>query len=628
MECCNFNCQKPAENSQACPLCNTYKYCSEECRRRDWISSHQFACNQAQSYTLEDFQEVQNPNLKILGKGSYGEVKLVTHIKTGNYFALKQIKTEILKKHSSVSVLLREINIHKSLRHPNIIQLYQHFESKDSVYILLEHAAQGNLFRLIRRYRGLSEKKAWHYYSQTCIGLKYLHDNQIIHRDLKPENILLDKDNNVKICDFGWCVQSNEMRTTFCGTLDYMAPEMVLGKGHSFQLDLWAMGVLLYELIHGYAPFRAVADSDKCKQILASEVIYASHASPEAKDLISKLIRVNPEERLSLDRVLSHPWMCKFAPVSEYKINQRVKHKEYGKGVITDITGLLCTIHYPSKNIDKYISITDINLLVDILSDEDEDLRLDNNPRMTIGTKERLLLDKFQSWINKPTRGKKRKKNGKNNAIKNAQEIKEIERKKERRSSIQCFEDVVERFSLKNHNGFEDVNTNIALDQERQIVSIEEPSPNIESSDEENYKNSINVLDTDSYGAGLFDSLQEIYDINQNRRQKLNQAIVTTSAIKIAKKQPKLKHMQFNENKLAEASINSNYSPQARSTIDTSATALKQKEDELKRLTQGPEFRQSRSSQSRPSNTKPKKPPESSKEVPWYAKLFGCTDRQ
>ncbi|CAG9333708.1 unnamed protein product [Blepharisma stoltei] len=612
MACCNSNCPNPAEDSQACPLCDTYKYCSEDCRRRDWIFSHQFTCSHNQSYSLEDFKEVQDPNLKILGKGSYGEVKLVTHIKTGNYFALKQVKKEILKRHSSLSVLLREINIQKSIRHPYIIQLYQHFESNDSVYILLEHAAQGNLFRLIRRSRGLSEGRAWHYYSQTCIGLKYLHDKQIIHRDLKPENILLDRDDNVKICDFGWCVQSNEMRTTFCGTLDYMAPEMVLGKGHSFQLDLWAIGVLLYELIHGYAPFRAVADSEKCKQILASEVTYASHVSSAAKDLISKLIRVNPEERLSLNSVLSHPWMRKYAPNPGYKVNQLVLHKENGRGFISEIAGLLCTIHYPSKNIDQYVSITDIHLLVDVLPDGYEDEEINEAPRVTIGTKEKSLFDKLQSWIDKPTRGKKSKANGRAKGNKETEDIKIDEIRKERRSSIQCFEDVVERYSLKKHDGLENLPKNIEVSQERLSIS-EEPAPKIKNSEEESNPVNYCVSDIDCFASGLFDSEAEKIDIIQSQKAKLKQAKTTNSKYKTTKRRTSLKYTID--------SINSQNHASLRSTIDTSDTALQEKEDELKRLTNGPGFRPSQPFK------KPEKPPEKAQDLPWYARLFGCTDR-
>lgn len=357
--------------------------------------SHQFNCNQSQDLSLKDFQEVKDSSLRILGKGSYGEVKLVIQVSSGQLFALKEVKNEILKKHSSVAVLVREINIHKSIQHPNIIQLYHHFESRDSVFILLEYASNGNLFKLIRKNRGLTEQQAWYYYSQTCIGLKYLHDNQIIHRDLKPENILLDKDNKVKICDFGWCVQSNEMRTTFCGTLDYMAPEMVLGKGHTFQLDLWAMGVLLYELIHGYAPFRALADAEKCKQILSADMNFTSHISPAAKDLITKLLKTEPSERLALNSVLSHPWMSKYAPRSSYEIDQLVVHKEHGRGYISDITGLLCTIHYPSKDFYQYLSITDLKINLEIF--DEEYAETEDIPRVTIGTKEKLLLNRFEN---------------------------------------------------------------------------------------------------------------------------------------------------------------------------------------------------------------------------------------
>ncbi|CAG9315021.1 unnamed protein product [Blepharisma stoltei] len=357
--------------------------------------------------SLRDFKEVQDPNRRLLGKGSYGEVKLIQHIATGEYFALKQVNKEILKRQSSVMILLREINIHKTLKHPNIIQLYHHFENDRFVYLILSYASKGSLFRMVRQNNGLPEEKAWRYFTQTCIGLKYLHDRQIIHRDLKPENLLIDGNDNIKICDFGWCVQSSEERKTFCGTLDYMAPEMVLSQGHSYQIDLWAIGVLLYEMLHGCAPFRAIVDKEKCKQILEPRIEFGHHISEEAKDLIEKLIVTDPKERLPLNEVLRHPWVKKFAPQTELRLDQKVMHNEHQEGRIIEIEGLLCTIYYPESDITQYLSAPDVPFTVEIL--ENNDMQHQNSMESEGLVSEDQVIQKLQNWILAPIKRKKKR---------------------------------------------------------------------------------------------------------------------------------------------------------------------------------------------------------------------------
>jgi serine/threonine protein kinase len=245
----------------------------------------------------------------VLGKGSYGEVRLVRQRSTGQLYALKVVHKKQFERQSKLSVLLREIEVHRSLKSTHIVQLYDHFEDDRCVYLLLEYAPGGSLFSSISRQKGLAENEGARVFKEACEGILFLHENNIIHRDIKPENILLAADGAVKICDFGWSYKGTDTRTTFCGTLDYMAPEMLTGRGHSFQVDLWALGVLLFEILHGYAPFNAKADKDKQRQILNAEVRFAAHISEGAKDIISRLIKRSPSERMSLTQVLSHPWL-------------------------------------------------------------------------------------------------------------------------------------------------------------------------------------------------------------------------------------------------------------------------------------------------------------------------------
>ncbi len=121
----------------------------------------------------------------------------------------------------------------------------------------MEYADNGSLFQYLRKKRKFSESESFVYFFQTCLGIDYLHKKSIIHRDLKPENLLLDRERNIKLCDFGWSAEASvqQKRTTFCGTIDYMAPEMIKNQAHDHTLDIWCLGVLLYEMVHGFAPF-------------------------------------------------------------------------------------------------------------------------------------------------------------------------------------------------------------------------------------------------------------------------------------------------------------------------------------------------------------------------------------
>jgi serine/threonine protein kinase len=139
--------------------------------------------------------------------------------------------------------------------------------------------------------------------------VQYLHSHNVIHRDLKPENLLLSASNDIKICDFGWCTLGSETSVAFGGTLDYMAPEIVAGTTHSFAVDIWALGVLLFELVHGRAPFSAVKKSEKCKQILSLSYTCDSKLSPSLQNLIQSLLRAVPQHRLSIADIITHPWL-------------------------------------------------------------------------------------------------------------------------------------------------------------------------------------------------------------------------------------------------------------------------------------------------------------------------------
>jgi serine/threonine protein kinase len=160
---------------------------------------------------LSDLDFARQPGTNSsLGKGSYGEVELARHKKTGIKVAVKKIDKQSLANKKIKATLMREVEIHKKLKHENIIRLFTSVEDEHYIYLILEYATKGNLFYMIKGKKALSEDEAFYFFIQTCAGIYFLHKNGLIHRDIKPENLLIGEDNILKICDFGWCVQSDD----------------------------------------------------------------------------------------------------------------------------------------------------------------------------------------------------------------------------------------------------------------------------------------------------------------------------------------------------------------------------------------------------------------------------------
>ena len=182
---------------------------------------------------------------RTLGKGTYGQVKLAVHRPSGIKVAVKTMNRRMITTPKMQEALQREIEIHKKLKHVNIVRMYANLEDDTYIYLVMEYVSKSNLFTLIQKERSFAEETAFYFFIQTLAGMYFLHKNGFIHRDLKPENLLVTENNVLKICDFGWTYESdldenNENgesetgeRKTFCGTLEYMAPEMINRKHHN-----------------------------------------------------------------------------------------------------------------------------------------------------------------------------------------------------------------------------------------------------------------------------------------------------------------------------------------------------------------------------------------------------------
>ncbi|KAH6817834.1 ataurora3 [Perilla frutescens var. frutescens] len=261
-------------------------------------------------WSLSDF-DIGKP----LGKGKFGRVYLAREIKYKNIVALKVIFKAQIEKYGLHHQLRREMEIQSTLRHPNVLRMYGWFHDDERIFLILEYAHGGELYQELCKLGHLSERQSATYIASLTQALAYCHEKHVIHRDIKPENLLLDHEGRVKIADFGWSVQSRSKRHTMCGTLDYLAPEMVEKKAHDYAVDNWTMGVLCYEFLYGVPPFEAKQQSDTFRRIMKVDLSFPStpDVSAEAKDLISRLLVKDSSKRLSLEKIMEHPWIVKNA---------------------------------------------------------------------------------------------------------------------------------------------------------------------------------------------------------------------------------------------------------------------------------------------------------------------------
>ncbi|XP_058104694.1 serine/threonine-protein kinase Aurora-3 [Magnolia sinica] len=264
-------------------------------------------------WRLQDF-EIGKP----LGRGKFGKVYLAREKQSKYIVALKIIFKEQLEKYRLHHQLRREIEIQSSLTHPNVLRLFGWFHDEDRIFLILEYAARGELFKELRKSEYLSERRAATYIASLAKALAYCHEKHVIHRDIKPENLLLDLEGRLKIADFGWSVQSRTKRHTMCGTLDYLAPEMVTNKAHDYTVDNWTLGILLFEFLYGAPPFEAESQEDTFRRIVEIDLSFppTPHVSAEAKDLICRLLVKDSLKRLSLEKILDHPWIIRNADPS------------------------------------------------------------------------------------------------------------------------------------------------------------------------------------------------------------------------------------------------------------------------------------------------------------------------
>ena len=292
---------------------------------------------------------------KVIGTGSYGQVRLAVHKLTKQVRAVKIIQ----KAKVNIKALLNEINILSKLSHPNIMQIFEVFDDNTNVYIVSEYCKGGELFDIISTKGSFTEKDACVIMKQLMSAICYSHQNNIVHRDLKPENILMDNDTDdltIKLIDWGCAqtIKSAKQSKQADGTAYYIAPEVLKGE-YDEKCDIWACGVIFYILLCGYPPFNGETDDEIYEAILSGKFQFPEEdwdqVSQEAKDLIKKMLTKDPKKRISALDSMQDVWFKKNEEKSEYdkKLAKKVlnnmkkfkKHRILEKTIISFIINQL-----------------------------------------------------------------------------------------------------------------------------------------------------------------------------------------------------------------------------------------------------------------------------------------------
>lgn len=270
---------------------------------------------------------------RTLGKGRFATVYLAREKTTGSVVVLKVIYRSVLAKYQAEKALRNEIEIQAHMRHPNIVRIYGYFFDEDRIYLVLEYAMHGDIFNDVQLCR-LDEDTSANYIFQVAKAVGYMHENFVIHRDIKLENVYLNDLGTIKIGlsdfflgrfltflgDFGWaCHKHNLKSDSVVGTLHYMAPEMLSEEEYDYKVDVWAMGVLLYEMLVGELPFYGADDAELESQIISGPVKYPGYLSVGAKDILCRMLDRDPNTRISVAEICEHSWVTGHIAVKSLK---------------------------------------------------------------------------------------------------------------------------------------------------------------------------------------------------------------------------------------------------------------------------------------------------------------------
>eukprot|EP00123_Amoebidium_parasiticum_P013653 comp22077_c0_seq1/m.32171 comp22077_c0_seq1/g.32171 ORF comp22077_c0_seq1/g.32171 comp22077_c0_seq1/m.32171 type:complete len:524 (-) comp22077_c0_seq1:916-2487(-) len=276
-----------------------------------------FAKAEKKKCTVDDFEL-----LKVVGKGSFGKVMQVRKKDTGRIYAMKVLKKGHLIERDEVEHTKSERAIlAKNHTNPFLVGLKFSFQTPDKIYLVLDYINGGELFAHLQNEGVFSLERSRFYAAQLVLAMGHLHENNIIYRDLKPENILVDYTGYIALTDFGLCKEDmgyGQRTNTFCGTPEYMAPEVLKQRGYGKAVDWWCIGVLLYEMLSGLPPFYDENTDQMYQKILFSELSFPEDMDPVSRSIIGQLLEKDPEKRLGsskngTDEIKAHPF---FRPIN------------------------------------------------------------------------------------------------------------------------------------------------------------------------------------------------------------------------------------------------------------------------------------------------------------------------
>nr|GMC63770.1 serine/threonine-protein kinase AtPK2/AtPK19-like [Ipomoea batatas] len=287
--------------------------------------------------------------MKVVGEGAFGRVFQVQKIDTSEIFAMKVMRKDKILKKNHAEYMIAERAILTKIDHPFIVQLRYSFQTKYRLYLVLDFVNGGHLFFQLHHQGLFREDLALIYTAEIVSAVSYLHEKGIMHRDLKPENVLLDAEGHVVLADFGLAKQFDETTrsNSMCGTLEYMAPEILLGKGHNKAADWWSVGVLLFEMLTGKSPFYGGNRQKVQQKIVKDKIKLPGYLSREAHSLMKGLLQKDPSKRLGSGaggggEIKGHKW---FRSINWKKLEAR----EIQPSFRPDVAGKRCTANFDER---------------------------------------------------------------------------------------------------------------------------------------------------------------------------------------------------------------------------------------------------------------------------------------
>jgi protein-serine/threonine kinase len=337
--------------------------------------------NKYNKVKLEDFQFI-----RLIGVGSYGKIYVASKKSSNKLYAIKILNKKNIYNQNERQNIKTERTVLAKLNHPFIMKLYYAFQTRESLYFITQFMYGGELNYHIYKEKNnyFSEEKARFYAAEIIVAINYLHKNNCIYRDLKPENVLLDKDGHIKIIDFGLSkiCSANPCKTnTLCGTPEYLAPEVLFEKEYGIEVDWWSLGVIIYEMLSGYLPFKIISGEKISKNVYKKRIKIFNHFSKSAENLIKRLLEYNPKKRLKYDDIINHSF---FRGTNWDKIEKLETNPPF----IPDIK---------EENLFQYFD-SEKDLYDEYAAHEKKNRTLDNNENIKLGKESLFEIEKKNNF--------------------------------------------------------------------------------------------------------------------------------------------------------------------------------------------------------------------------------------